>query len=60
MKRYTVKFRYADAMSGWKWRTQQCSVYANSERGAREECIELYGLGTDCEYEIISIEEEKN
>lgn len=46
-----VKFRYADAMSGWKWREQECIVSSVGE------CIRLYGLGIDCDYEIDSVEE---
>lgn len=49
MKRIT--FRYADAMSKWQWRTQQCVVESV------DECIKIYGLGIDCEYEILSVEE---
>lgn len=48
-----IKFKYADAMSGWKWRTQECVM------SSVEECIKIYGLGIDCEYEIISVEEVK-
>lgn len=46
-----IKFRYADAMSNWQWREQQCTV------SSVEECKRIYGLGIDCEYEIISVEE---
>lgn len=46
-----IKFKYADAMSNWQWREQECTVSSVSE------CIKIYGLGVDCEYEIISIEE---
>lgn len=49
-----IKFRYADAMSNWKWREQECTV------DSVKECVELYGLGTDCEYEIISVKEINN
>lgn len=49
-----ITFKYADAMSNWEWRTQSCTVESV------EECIRIYGLGTDCEYEIISVEEVKN
>ena len=58
MKRYSISFKYADAMSNFKWRTQHCSLYANNTIEAKRKCIELYGLGTDCEYEIISVAEE--
>ena len=46
-----VKFEYADAMSNWEWRKQEC------EMESVEKCIEWYGLGVDCEYRIISVEE---
>lgn len=58
MTRYTIKFKYADSASGWKWRNQSCSLYADSPYEAEWKCIELYGLGRDCEYEIISVKEE--
>lgn len=46
-----ITFKYADAMSNWKWRTQKCVVSSVAE------CIKIYGLGIDCDYEILSIEE---
>lgn len=46
-----IKFRYRDAMSKWQWREQQCTVSSVAE------CIRIYGLGVDCDYEIISVEE---
>ena len=46
-----ITFRYADAMSNWKWRTQYCIMESVSE------CIKIYGLGIDCDYEILSVEE---
>ena len=48
-----IKFKYADAMSNWQWRTQECVMSSVSE------CIKVYGLGQDCDYEIISVEEVK-
>lgn len=45
-----IKFEYADAMSGWEWREQECVVSSVAE------CKRLYGLGIDCEYRIVSIE----
>lgn len=59
MKRFTIKFRYADAYSGYKWREQQCSLCAEDASEARYKAIKLYGLGSDCEYEIVSVTEEK-
>lgn len=48
-----ITFRYADAMSNWEWRTQSCTV------SSIEECKRIYGLGIDCEYEIIEVKEVK-
>jgi hypothetical protein len=49
----TVKFKYRDAMSNWEWREQSCYVRNVAE------CKRIYGLGTDCEYQIISVEGEE-
>lgn len=49
MKR--IKFRYADQYSNWEWREQECTV------SSVDECIRIYGLGQDCDYEIISVED---
>ena len=46
-----VVFEYKDAYTHGKWNTQECTV------SSVEECKELYGLGVDCEYRIISVEE---
>lgn len=46
-----IKFEYADAMSGWQWKKQECYV------SSVDECIRIYGLGKDCEYRIVSVEE---
>lgn len=46
-----IKFRYKDDYTHGEWREQECVVRSV------QECKELYGLGIDCEYEIISIEE---
>lgn len=59
MKRFVVKFQYADEMSRGEWRTQSCSLYAKDEREAINKTIELYGLGFDCVYGIISVKEVK-
>jgi hypothetical protein len=53
---YKIKFKYADSMSNWEWRTQGCQLSALNEQDAIRKCKEIYGLGIDCEYEIISIE----
>lgn len=49
-----ITFRYADAMSNWEWRTQHCVV------SSVEECKRIYGLGVDCEHEIIEVKELNN
>lgn len=46
-----ITFKYADELSNWKWRTQICFVRSV------EECIRIYGLGVDCEYEILEVED---
>ena len=46
-----VEFEYMDNYSHGKWNKQTCVV--DSVR----ECKELYGLGVDCEYRIINVEE---
>jgi len=49
MKR--IKFKYKDNYSHGKWNEQECIV------SSVKECIEIYGLGIDCEYVIISVED---
>ena len=46
-----IKFRYKDSYSHWEWREQECTC------ASVQKCIEWYGLGINCEYEIISVEE---
>ena len=46
-----IKFQYRDDCSYPNWNEQACIV------SSLRECKELYGLGIDCEYKIISIEE---
>ncbi len=46
-----IKFKYKDEYSNGEWKEQECIVRS------LKECKELYGLGIDCEYQIISIEE---
>lgn len=50
-KLYRIKFEYRDALSKGEWRQQECTM------SSVEKCIEIYGLGVDCEYRIISVEE---
>lgn len=46
-----ITFRYRDKYSNWQWRTQCCTV------SSVEECIRIYGLGVDCDYEIIEVKD---
>lgn len=46
-----ITFKYKDSLSRGEWRTQWCII------SSVEECIKIYGLGVDCEYEIISVED---
>ena len=48
-----IKFEYKDEFSHGKWNKQECTV------SSLEECIKIYGLGIDCEYRILSVEEIK-
>lgn len=44
-----VTFKYRDAYSLEKWREQTCIVESVAQ------AIKIYGLGIDCEYEIVSV-----
>lgn len=46
-----IKFKYKDRLTKGEWRYQECTMESV------QKCIEWYGLGVDCEYEIISVEE---
>ena len=46
-----IKFMYRDSLSNWEWREQMCIMSSVAE------CIKMYGLGVDCDYEIISVKE---
>ena len=46
-----IKFRYKDQLSNWEWREQECTVQTV------DECKKIYGLGIDCEYEILEVKE---
>lgn len=48
-----IVFEYADQWSDWEWRRQECCV------SSVEECKRLYGLGRDCRYRILLVEEER-
>ncbi len=46
-----ITFEYRDEWSKGEWKQQQCIM------SSVEKCKEWYGLGTDCEYRIIKVEE---
>lgn len=46
-----IKFEYRDDLSDWQWCRQECIC------SSVEECVKWYGLGVDCDYRFISIEE---
>lgn len=47
-----IKFKYADALSDYEWRTQECTV------SSVEECIRIYGLNQgDVIWQIIEVKE---
>ena len=50
----SITFRYSDAFSKGKWKTQHCVVESV------EECVKIYGLGTDCAYEIVEVKDVDN
>lgn len=47
---FKIKFKYRDKYSNWQWREQECTMSSVAE------CIRIYSLGKDCDYEIISVE----
>lgn len=48
-----IKFEYRDERTNGKWNEQECVM------SSVKQCKELYGLGVDCEYRLISVEEVK-
>lgn len=46
-----IVFEYRDNMTNGKWNRQECIM------SSVEECKKCYGLGYDCEYRIIKVEE---
>lgn len=46
-----IVFEYRDRYSNGKWNRQECTC------NSVQECIDWYGLGVDCEYRILSVEE---
>lgn len=49
-----VVFEYMDRYTNGEWNRQRCTVESV------EKCIEIYGLGIDCDYRIISVGEVQN
>ena len=49
-----VIFEYMDRYTNGEWNRQRCIVESV------EKCKEIYGLGIDCDYRIISVEEVQN
>ena len=50
-KRLHIVFEYKDELSKGEWRRQECVC------SSIKQCKEWYGLGVDCDYRIISVEE---
>ena len=48
---FEIEFEYKDKYTNGKWNKQSCIM------SSVEQCIEVYGLGVDCEYRIISVKE---
>lgn len=46
-----IKFKYKDEYSNGNWNEQECVVQT------MRECKEIYGLGVDCEYQILEVKE---
>lgn len=46
-----IEFQYKDRYTNGEWRKQECTC------SSLEECKKFYGLGIDCDYRIIKIEE---
>ena len=49
--RFKITFEYRDEMSNWEWRKQTCVMSSVAE------CKKVYGLGVDCDYRIIDVEQ---
>lgn len=48
-----IEFEYKDAYTAGKWCKQTCVVSSVAE------CKKIYGLGVDCEYRIVKVEQEE-
>lgn len=46
-----IIFKYKDEYSHGNWNVQECTCESV------DQCKQIYGLGVDCEYEIISVED---
>lgn len=54
---YKIMFEYADSLSNWEWRKQECQLFALDKQYAVMKCKRIYGLGVDCEYRILEVKE---
>lgn len=48
-----IVFEYQDRYTNGNWSRQECVM------SSVQACIKIYGLGADCDYRIISVEEVK-
>ena len=48
-----IEFEYQDRYTNGEWRKQSCTM------SSVEQCIKTYGLGVDCNYRILKVEEVK-
>lgn len=46
-----IRFELKDEMTHGQWQVRECTGFTV------EECVELYGLGKDCDYRILGVEE---
>lgn len=46
-----IVFEFKDAYSHGKWIRRDCVV------SSLEQCIKIYGLGDDCDYKILLVED---
>ncbi len=46
-----IEFEYRDQYTNGRWNKQECIVSSLAE------CKRIYGLGIDCDYRILSVEE---
>ena len=54
---FEVVFQYCDKYTHGRWNSQCCTVEAYSKYDAEKRCKEIYGLGVDCDYRIVSVKE---